>query len=369
MGELDLGNVKIKRKYFHYLQHVEGLSDNTIKGIEIAINLFEEFSDYASFLSFRPERAAEFKNWLSQRKYREKNISIYTIKTYIKYLKKFFLWLSQQPGYISKIKPNLIEYFNLRRKENRIVSIYNRVKYPEPDYCIKLANSISIGNEVDMRDRALVSFAFLTGMRDHAIVSLPLDCVDEEKLLVYQNPSKGVETKFTKYIVSKIFPIDLELVKFVIDWIKYLKKRGFSPTDPVFPRAKDNQTESIISFQKAVDVEPIFWKSTDSFRKILKTRSLEADLPYFVPRAIRHTTAYIAMKHAKSGAELKAVSQHFGHEEIKTTLTIYGNYDHEGLIEALNSIDFTQNKLSPMEEMKKDLEEIKKQLKKKNRKK
>lgn len=369
MRQLDMKNVKIKRKYFYYLQNTEGLSDKTIKGIEIAINLFEEFSSNVSFLKFSAERAAEFKTWLSKRKYRDKNISIYTIKTYIKYLKKFFLWLSQQPGYISKIKPNLIEYFNLRKKENKMVSIYNRVKYPEPDYCIKLAKSVTIENEIDMRDRALISFTFLTGMRDHAIVSLPLECVDEEKLLVNQNPLLGVETKFTKQIISKIFPIDLELVGFVIDWIKHLKEKGFSPKDPLFPRSRDNRTDEIISFQNPIEVEKIFWKSTSSIREIFKRRSKYAELPYFPPRAIRHTTAYIAMKHAKSGAQLKAVSQHLGHEEIKTTLMIYGNYDVEGLIEALNSIDFTANKISPLENMQKDLDEIKKHLKWKRRKK
>ena len=32
------------------------------------------------------------------------------------FLKKFFIWLSLQPGYKSKIKPDMIEYFNLRKK-------------------------------------------------------------------------------------------------------------------------------------------------------------------------------------------------------------------------------------------------------------
>jgi len=362
MNKINIQNAIIKRKYFQYLRNCEGLSENTIKGIELAISLFEEFTHQENFIRFTSDKASNFKGWLQVRKYRGKNISLYTYKTYLKYLKKFFLWLSQQPGYISKIKPNLIEYLNLRNRENKIFSLYNRVKYPDPEYCIKLAKSIIPENEIDLRDRALISFTFLTGMRDQAIISLPLECVDEVNLRVRQDPTYGVETKFTKLILSKIFEIDKDLVKFLVDWIQYLKNKGFSPKDPIFPKSKENQNDSIICFQKPVEVESIFWKSTSSIRKIFKERSKQAELPYYQPRTIRHTTAYIATKSARSGRELKAISQHFGHEDIKTTLQIYGKYDEESLLETLDNIDFSNNKSSTMDDIMKELRDLKKQI-------
>ena len=37
--------------------------------------------------------------------------------------------------------------------------------------------------------------------------------------------------------------------------------------------------------------------------------------------------------------EIKAVSQHFGHEDVSTTIQVYGNYRPEELFEILNKIN------------------------------
>lgn len=57
---------------------------------------------------------------------------------------------------------------------------------------------------IDRRNRALIAFAILTGMRDRAIVSLSLRHVDLSKSppLVRQEPDQ-VDTKFSKSIISR----------------------------------------------------------------------------------------------------------------------------------------------------------------------
>jgi len=364
MEQLNIKNELVKRRYFRYLEQAEGLADRTITGIEQAIYFFERFIGFKDFRNFTTEEVRRFKAALHSREYRGKKISLNTYKTYLKYLKKFYLWLSQQPGYKSKIKPDAIEYFNIKRKKKRMASILQKVEFPSPEYCTKLINAIEINSEVARRDRALITFTFLTGMRDRAIVSLPLNCIDVDRLLVMQNPVKGVETKFTKYILSAILKIDQRFVDIVLDWINYLKSKGFSPDDPLFPRSVNNQSNGILSFQKPTEIEPVFWQTTESIREIFKQRSREAGLKYFPPRAIRHTTVYHAIRNAKDGAQLKALSQHFGHNDISTTLQIYGNFDEETLADVLTEIDFSGKSKSPIETLTLELKELKEQLKK-----
>ena len=341
MDKINIKNELTKRRYLQYLREAEGLSESTITGIEQAVNLFERFVKNLDFDSIKTKNIIEFKRWLSRREFRNKKISLKTYKSYLNYLKKFFLWLSIQPGYKSKIKRDIIEYFNLRKKENRIVTAQDqKVRYPSIEYCKELVSSIKGESEIDMRDRALIAFTCLTGMRDHAIVSLPLGCVDENELIVRQDPSEGVKTKFTKYIISKIFKIDKNLLDEVLKWIRYLKKKGFSLKDPLFPRSKDNQTNEVLTFQHPTEVVPIFWKTTNGIRAVFKYRSEQAGLEYFSPRALRHTAVYSVVRNAKNGRELKAVSQHFGHNDVRVTLQVYGNYSEEDLIEALSQIKF-----------------------------
>ena len=128
-----------------------------------------------------------------------------------------------------------------------------------------------------------------------------------------------------------------------------MKKKGYSLKDPLFPRSKDNQTSEVLSFQHPVEVLPVFWRSTDGIRSVFKSRSKKAGLKYFPPRAFRHTTANTVIRNAKNGSELKAVSQHFGHEDVRVTLQIYGNYGEEDLIEVLDQIEFSKKPIASLE--------------------
>jgi len=151
----------------------------------------------------------------------------------------------------------------------------------------------------------------------------------------------GVETKFSKSIKSVLFNFNSTLVSYVIEWTEYLKAKGFGSQDPLFPRSKMRQENNGLSFEESSDVEPIYWQGTGSIREILKKRCQEADLPYFSPHTFRHLAVELAIKNCRTGEQIKAVSQNFGHEYIATTLSSYGNYDQKRLIEIIGKMDFS----------------------------
>lgn len=348
--KINIKNERVKRKFFTWLKEAEGLCDSTINGIDKAILLYEDFTKQADFTGFKPAKATAFKKWLAKRKFKGKQISVTTLHSYLRYLRKFFSWLSLQLGYRSKITPDVVRYLRITEKEERIATQYIPRQYPPLEYVVKLADSIEISSEIDLRDRALISFTLLSGMRDKAIVTLPLGCFDEEKLTISQDPRRGVQTKFSKYIPTTIFRFDEKLVGYVQGWMRHLTDKGYGSRDPVFPRSKTGHGEGNLSFEPATEVEPVFWKGTGSIRGLFKKRSQEAGLPYYPPHTLRHLAARLALRSCKTGEQIKAISQNFGHEHIATTLSSYGNYDPQTLGEILNNLDFSGKRSESFED-------------------
>ena len=355
--KINIKNERIKRRFFRWLKEADGCCDSTIKNIENSMLLYEEFTKGNDFVTYGPDKAIEFKKWLSRRKFRSKIISPTTYYTYLRYLRKFFLWLSWQSGYKSKIRPDTVSYLNISEKEERIATQNIPRNYPPLEYVIELANSIEANIEIDQRDRALISFTLLSGMRDKAIVTLPLGCFDEDNLIISQNPKQGVQTKFSKYIPSALLNLNDKLLKHITDWVKYLKAKGFGSEDPLFPHSKTGQGENNLSFEPANEIEPVFWQGTGRMREIFKKRAIEANLPYYPPHTYRHLAIDLALKHCKDGEQIKAVSQNFGHEHVMTTLSSYGNYKPQRLAKIIKDIDFSdkpnKTKFDKIEEIRK----------------
>ncbi len=349
MRKPNINNEKIKRKFIKRLREAEGLADSTIYKIEQAIFLYEDFTENSDFKTYNPDKAITFKNWLKKRKFNEKPISISTRHSYLRNLKKFFLWLSSEPGYINKIPLDSVAYLRLRLKDEKIATQYVPKDFPTREYVKKLVSSIEINSEVDQRDRAIISFTFLTGMRDSAIVTLPLACFDEENLTVEQDPGR-VHTKFSKYIFSIVFNFDNEMLNDVIRWKKHLVGKGFGMQTPLFPRSKLEHQKDGLCFETATEVESVFWKNTGRIRAIFEKRAEDAELPYYAPHTFRHLTIYVALQYCRNFIQLKGLSQSFGHEDIITTLRIYANFSRQQLKQILGSMDFSGEPPETLEE-------------------
>ena len=104
--------------------------------------------------------------------------------------------------------------------------------------------SMPTGSVIERRDRAVVAFTILTGMRDNALASLRLKHVDLDQERVVQDP-REVRTKFSKPIVTYFFPVGDDLKQVVVEWIRELREALlYGHDDPVFPRTKVIQDET-----------------------------------------------------------------------------------------------------------------------------
>ncbi len=333
-------NARIMHDYLRHLRGPCGYSESTIRAKEHAVCSYEDFTKYEGFDKFNQSKAEGFKRWLENRQSKGKKLSVTSVYHHLRHLKDFFKWLSGRSGYRSKISADAISYLTLEKNKVREALAPKYVKHPTLDHIKQVVSSIKIVTEIDRRDRALISFLLLSGMRDSAIATLPLGCFDIDTLQILQDPRQGVATKFNKLIVSTLFRFDDDLVAEVIDWAKYLQsQKGFSPDDPLFPKSKTVQADDGFTFV-STEVEPVFWETTNGIRAILKKRSEEAGLEYYHPHSFRHAAVRLAFKHCRSGEELKAISQNLGHEFVRTTIEQYGRLEPDRVGEVISNLNF-----------------------------
>jgi integrase len=342
MSTVRYQNEKIKRRYFNWVSGALGQSVSTIKLKENALWKYDEFSKHQDYKKFNSKIAEAFRKWLETNKNIKTGKVLDKTTQYgiLRHVNHFFTWLSIQTGYKSKIKSDDIVYLRLSRADMKIATSSKMPKYPSLEYILRLC-SFNVINEIDQRDRALIAFTALSGMRDFAIITLSLGCFNPETLLVEQLSSLGVHTKFSKDIHTTLFQFNPELVKYVLDWYRYLKEvKLFNNTSPFFPSTKieiDSKThQSFIS--KGIDNSQ--WSNANSMRTVFKIRSKQVGLEYYPPHRFRHFAIREASKYAVTAEQIKAISQNVGHENVSTTFMSYGAIDEYRVASIINQLDF-----------------------------
>ncbi len=361
MNKYKTKNEKIKRRYFKWLKDAEGFAPATIESIEKALWDYEAFSQEDDYANFNDKMAQGFKKWLSEKKLQSgETINLSTQYDRLRHLKKFFTWLSGQVGYKSKVDPYDANYLRLDKKLAKIATAPKVEDYPTLEYVKKLCDSIEIKSEIDQRDRALIAFTLLSGMRDKAIITLPLGCFNPETYQVKQYPSEGVQTKFSKTIDTVLFQFDEKLLSYIVDWVKHLKEnKVFGITDPLFPSTKIEQMSKTEYIFEAKGVEPIFWRSTSTMCKIFEERAKFAELKYYSPHKFRHSATRLATDSCKSAEQIKAVSQNLGHEHVSTTLLTYGRLTPYRVRDVVTELNFKKTERDEkIEEIKKLMSQI-----------
>lgn len=343
-------NEVVKRRFFGFVRNSKGFSEKTIVCYEKAICLWDDFTHNADYVGFNKTGAEGFKNWLKVKKKAdsEKEVSVSYRYDMLRYLKFFFNWLSKQKSY-KKIDQTAIDYLNLPKAEVKIATQPRKVDVPTLEEIKKVIETIQGSSEVEKRDRALISLIFLTGARISAVMTLPMKSFDKDKQTIDQNPAFGVKTKFSKRIITPLFCyLYKEPLNYFLEWFDYLDEtKKFQPNDPIFPATKiDNGIENI-SYYNTGQVEPIFWKSSSSPRKIIEKRFEEAGIKHYKPHAIRHSLIKRISKLPLTEEQKKAISQSMGHEDVRTTFGSYGygKIDEDKQIEIIKNIDFDGGKI------------------------
>ena len=331
-------NERIKRKYLVFQKEACQQSESTIDSIAKSLSRFEEHSQYRDFNKFHFEQAVAFKRKLLAQKNERTGeaLSKSTVKTTLNQLRRFIEWLSQQTGYRSRLNYCDAEYFNLSEKDARIAAASRPKKIPTLEQIKAVIENMPAGSDIELRNRALLSFVLLTGARDSAVASMSLKHVDIAEGSVFQD-AREVNTKFSKTFTTYFFPVGDEVQKVLQDWVEHLRiKLLWGEDDPLFPSTK---VEVGPAQQFAANgLQRVHWRTTNPIRDIFKSAFVAAGLPYYNPHSFRDTLVGFAERRCRTPEEFKAWSQNLGHENVMTTFTSYGEVSETRVSEILSQV-------------------------------
>jgi integrase len=147
----------------------------------------------------------------------------------------FIFWLAGQSGYRSRISYSDADYFRLSAKDVRIAKSTRERSVPTPEQIRSCLAAMPSTTDIEKRNRALIAFTFLTGVRDGALASLKLKHVNLTEREVIQD-AREVKTKFSKSFSTWFFPIGDNVQAIVEEWVLYLRDRKlWGNDDPLFP--------------------------------------------------------------------------------------------------------------------------------------
>ncbi|WP_108819909.1 tyrosine-type recombinase/integrase [Pseudovibrio sp. Alg231-02] len=321
-------NERIKRQFLDYRKFARQLSEKSLDKELSALERFDVWNGRKDFARFHIEWAMEFRTFLEQFKSTTgKPLGKSTTRAILATLREFVLWLSQQDGFRSRIKPSDADYFKLSRRDEAEA----RAAPPRPAPSINQAkHALSLlpdRTPCELRDKAVFALLCLTGIRVAALISLRVKHVDLVERSITQNP-REVATKFGKSIDTFFMKNFEEAESVLAQWIRHLDQEMlFGPDDPLFPAtaiiAQANTGFKADGFKRRP------WRSTEPVRKIVNDAFSQASLPTFGPHSFRHMLARHAANSSTSIAELVANSQNLGHTSVLTTLQSYGQISRE----------------------------------------
>jgi integrase len=317
-------NERIKRRYITYLREAQRYSAPSLDTALKAIHRFESYGKFRDFKAFHIQQAVAFKQHLAEQTNARTGepLSKATLYATTAALRKFFIWLAGQPGYRSHFSYSDAEFFNLSEKDVRVAKASREQPVPTIEQIRHVVFSMPTRTDIELRNRALIAFIFLTGARDGAVASMKLKHVDISAECVSQD-AREVRTKFSKTFPTYFFPVGGEVRQVVSDWITHLRETLlWSPDDPLFPATKVEIGADQQFAASGLDRKQ--WTNATPIRRIFRDAFTAAGLPYFPPHSFRKTLVQLGQKVCRTPEQFKAWSQNLGHEQVLTTFASYG---------------------------------------------
>lgn len=345
MSEYNPLNERLKKQYEESMLHDDHRDPKTADKAWKAINEFERFTKRADLHTLTTEQAKGFKRWYEkQTNTKGEPLSLSTVRSNLKALRGFFTWLKLHPQYGRKFDGRAIGYFRLSNNDDRASRATRELPAPSMEKLHTVLAAMPYETSLQKRDRAVIAFTALTGVRDAALISLKVKDVDRAKGEIWQNP-RHVKTKRRKGIITTFMPFDPLWLEIVHDWLDYAEKElQLKQNDPLFPKTEVVSNPETLKFE-VVGLTREHWANTTPVREIFKRAFHAVGLSYYNPHSIRKTLALFVQKHG-TPIQITAFSQNIGHDNIVTTISSYARLDEHTCHETIKTIGTGDNDLT-----------------------
>jgi site-specific recombinase XerC len=180
-------------------------------------------------------------------------------------LREFLTWLEKQfPP--SKRLQDLASYLQLPKGVTAKRLNERQRDVPSLENAHEMVTRLPTSTLRELRDQAMVAFAFVSGLRAAALTSFRIKHLDLENRSVLQD-GQDMRAKNGKCFRVYWFPRTEPLQDIFLNWIEKLKELGFESDDAVFPKHSDLRIKAI----RQKTVEPM--KSEDAIAGAFLTAS------------------------------------------------------------------------------------------------
>lgn len=338
MRKFNAENERLKRRYFTYLGEAQRYDKASVDAVAKSLSRFEEYSKFRDFKLFNINVAVAFKRHLAQQTNARtgETLSKSTLHHTLSALRNFFHWLAGQPGFRARLSYDDANYFNLSEKDVRVAQAQREPRSPTLEQVLAVVRTMPADTVLERRDRAIIAFTMITGVRVGALISLRMKHVDLDAGTVTQD-AREVRTKNSKTFTTGFFPVSEELREIVTQWIKELRQDlCWGQDDPIFP-ATDSLRGNDGLF-RPIGLKREHWATSEPVRGIFREAFAAVGLPYFNPHSLRKTLALIGERRCNTVEKMKAWSQNLGHDRVQTTLSSYGTLSTTRQIELIASM-------------------------------
>lgn len=331
-------NERLRHAYIEHLRDARKVSEKTIDAAMRHLSELERFIGSKDFEDLTKSDAKGFSDQVHQRpsKAGAETLSDSSIVHTLSDLRAFYDWLTTIKGRkvdletVARLTPSRRVLMGLKSQPDKAA--------PTPDQIRQVLTVMGDQTMMERRDRALVAFIYLTGIRGGAVISLRCKHVKLEERQVVQN-AREVNTKFGKNMLTSWFPVGDDIEQIVVAWVKERLESGADPDAPLFPATPRYRLPGDKTPEKEA-----FWKTSEPVREVFREACQKAGIPVIKPHSVRDTLMLLGLEMCATWEELKAWSQNLGHEKLDTSLMHYGRLDtnrQNALMQGLVRTDLT----------------------------
>ncbi len=275
--------------FLEFLQKDKKLSNNTLQSYRRDITQFETYVNEKD-LQFLKIKKEDIQNYLIQLKENGKKTS--TISRNLASIRSFYQYLVRN----KKVKEDPTEGIQSPKVEKRIPSVLTS---QEVELLLDQPKAVDLKG---IRDKAMLEFAYATGMRVTEIINLNAEDINLKEGYV----SCKTENK------QRNIPLGAISVNALKDYLK--KARPYLIKN-------ENEKSLFVNINGKRLTRQGFWKIVKFYKE---QAHIEKDI---TPHVLRHSFATHLLQ---NGADLKAIQVMLGHSDISST-QVYMQFQDEGL--------------------------------------
>ena len=275
--------------FFNFLENDKKLSDNTLQSYKSDLKQFRRYLE-ENEIHYNRVKEEDIKNYISELQENGKKAS--SISRCIASIRSFYQFVLKN----KKIKADPTEHIQSPKIEKRVPSVLTA---KEVELLLNQPKDIDLKG---IRDKAMLEFAYATGMRVTEIISLNIEDVNlEEGYVVCKSGNK-----------QRNIPLGTMSLKALKEYIEDAR-------DILVKTASEEALFVNINGTRL---------TRQGFWKIIKFYKEQAHITKDItPHVLRHSFATHLLQ---NGADLKAIQTMLGHSDISST-QVYMQFQDEGL--------------------------------------